>query len=114
MQSWVVTGSHAVMVIDSPVPENPAFRDSIETTFGLPVIMVNSHGHIDHIGCNAQFSEVYMAKEDWALACGGGIAPDPAGYQDSKLPYQLRSETGRYCQFMCRGTQEDVMCFMMP
>lgn len=90
MQSWVVTGSHAVMVIDSPVPENPAFRDRIETTFGLPVIMVNSHGHIDHIGCNAQFSEVYMAKEDWALACGGGIAPDPAGYQEGKLPYQLR------------------------
>lgn len=73
MQTWLVVGSKAVLAIDSPVPEIPSFRVYIEEKFGLPVVMLNTHGHVDHIGCNVQFEKVYMAKEDWALAAGGGI-----------------------------------------
>jgi len=51
MQTWLVVGSQAVLAIDSPVPEIPGFRTYIEEKFGLPVIMLNTHGHVDHIGC---------------------------------------------------------------
>ena len=71
MQTWLVVGSKAVLAIDSPFPENPRFRTYIEERFGLPVNMLNTHGHVDHIGCNGQFEKVYLAKEDYesALRC---------------------------------------------
>ncbi|AST57089.1 beta-lactamase domain protein [Thermoanaerobacterium thermosaccharolyticum] len=34
----------------------------------LPIIVVNSHGHIDHIGGNWQFESVYIHENDISLA----------------------------------------------
>lgn len=34
----------------------------------LPLVVVNSHGHVDHIGGSYQFSEVYLHEADWELA----------------------------------------------
>lgn len=89
MQSWIVKGNQYVMVIDSPVPEIDGFRKFIELKFKLPIIYVNTHGHIDHIGCNGQFEQVYMAKEDWLLAAGGGIAPATEETALKLLSYEL-------------------------
>lgn len=93
MQTWLVVGSQAVLAIDSPVPEIPGFRTYIEEKFGLPVIMLNTHGHVDHIGCNRQFEIVYLAREDWTLAAGGGIkrskeknAVEGLGYEVIDIP----------------------------
>ena len=93
MQTWFVVGSQAVLAIDSPVPEIPGFRTYIEEKFGLPVIMLNTHGHVDHIGCNRQFEIVYLAREDWTLAAGGGIkrskeknAVEGLGYEVIDIP----------------------------
>lgn len=33
----------------------------------LPLIVVNSHGHFDHVGGNWQFDEVYLNRQDWYL-----------------------------------------------
>ena len=89
MQSWLVIGSRAVLAIDSPVPEIPGFRTFIEDKFGLPVIMLNTHGHVDHIGCNGQFEKVYLAKEDWTLAAGGGILRSKEENVKERLGYEV-------------------------
>lgn len=89
MQSWIVKGTRYVMVIDSPVPEIEGFRRFIELQFKLPIIYVNTHGHIDHIGCNNQFEKVYLAKEDWLLAAGGGIVPATEETALESLRYEL-------------------------
>lgn len=33
----------------------------------LPLTVVNSHGHFDHVGGNWQFEEVYLNRKDWPL-----------------------------------------------
>jgi len=33
----------------------------------FPLIVINSHGHFDHMGGNYQFDEVYLSKKDWDL-----------------------------------------------
>lgn len=101
MQTWLVVGSQAVLAIDSPVPEIPGFRAYIEEKFKLPVIMINTHGHVDHIGCNRQFEKVYLAREDWTLAAGGGIqrsedenAWEYLGYEVVDIPDGFRISLG--------------------
>ena len=89
MQTWLVVGSKAVLAIDSPVPEIPGFRTYIEEKFKLPVIMINTHGHVDHIGCNKQFEKVFLAKEDWALAAGGGIQRSEAENPWERFGYEV-------------------------
>lgn len=34
----------------------------------LPIDVVNTHGHFDHIGGNSEFEQVYMSKKDWKTA----------------------------------------------
>lgn len=89
MQTWIVKGNTQLLAIDSPVPELEGFREYIENMFNLPVVMVNSHGHIDHIGCNNQFHEVWQSKEDWTLTLGGGISRSDEKGLCKKLEYQL-------------------------
>jgi len=33
----------------------------------LPLIVLNTHGHLDHAGGDFQFPRVYACKEDWAM-----------------------------------------------
>jgi glyoxylase-like metal-dependent hydrolase (beta-lactamase superfamily II) len=33
----------------------------------LPLTVVNSHGHFDHVGGNWQFECVYLSRIDWPL-----------------------------------------------
>lgn len=101
MQTWLVAGSKAVLAIDSPFPEIPGFRAYIEKMFRLPVLMLNTHGHVDHIGCNGQFEKVYLAKEDWTLAAGGGVqrsedenAWERLGYEVADIPDGFRITLG--------------------
>lgn len=75
MQTWVIVGEEKVMAIDSPIPEIAGFRSYLEQEFEKPVLMVLSHGHIDHIGCIGQFEQVYLSKRDWPLLLGGGVKP---------------------------------------
>lgn len=88
MQTWLVKGSEVVLAIDSPCPEIPGFHSFIEENFKLPVIMLNTHGHIDHIGCNKQFGKVYLAKEDWELASSGGVQIDKEHISIEDIGYE--------------------------
>lgn len=89
MQTWVIKGKDRVMAIDSPVPAIEGFRDFLEKYFQLPVMMANSHGHVDHVGCNEQFDEVWLSKEDWSLIAGGGVVRTDIPEAHKKLNYRL-------------------------
>jgi glyoxylase-like metal-dependent hydrolase (beta-lactamase superfamily II) len=43
-------------------------KQTIEKLTNLPIIVVNSHGHGDHINGNYQFNQIYIHKEDIQLA----------------------------------------------
>lgn len=42
-------------------------RGYVESLTSLPVIVINSHGHFDHMGGNYQFDETYMSPLDRPL-----------------------------------------------
>lgn len=43
-------------------------RGTVESLTDLPLTVVNSHGHYDHVGGNFQFEQVYRSKKDWYMA----------------------------------------------
>lgn len=89
MQTWIIKGKDRIMAIDSPIPAIEGFHDFLEKNFELPIMMVNSHGHVDHIGCNEQFKGVWLSKEDWSLIAGGGIERTDCSETYKKLGYEL-------------------------
>lgn len=90
MQTWVIAGEERIMAIDSPAPAAEGFRTFLENEFQRPVMMINSHGHIDHIGCNEQFDEVRLNERDWPLLLGGGVKPLEGLIDTKVLSYKLR------------------------
>lgn len=42
-------------------------RSAVESVTKLPLLVVNSHGHFDHIGGNPQFDRTYLAGEDFVI-----------------------------------------------
>ncbi|MBQ9852919.1 MAG: MBL fold metallo-hydrolase [Ruminiclostridium sp.] len=42
-------------------------RDFLEENLDTPYLVLNSHGHDDHIGGNHRFPTVYAHREDWHL-----------------------------------------------
>ena len=40
-------------------------RNFVEKNISTPYIVINSHGHPDHIGGNYKFATVYTIKEEW-------------------------------------------------
>lgn len=92
MQTWVIKGKDKVMAIDNGAYEVEGYRKFLEDTFGLPVMMVNSHGHIDHIACNEQFEEVYLNEGDWPLLLQQSfLESDDENPDMSQLSYKVIS-----------------------
>lgn len=64
---YLVTGSRSALVIDT-MNGYENVKQLAETLTGLPLTVVNTHGHPDHIYGDAYFEEVYMHPDDHALA----------------------------------------------
>ena len=61
---YLITGSEKALLIDTGMGlESP--RRYIEQVTDLPVILVNTHGHPDHAGGNADFDPAYMCPADF-------------------------------------------------
>lgn len=66
---YLVKGSQRSLLIDTGwgIGDLPVVvREYVDT----PVIVVNTHGHPDHVGGNYQFDNVYISKEDEFLLKG--------------------------------------------
>ncbi len=60
----LIKGSEMAVLIDTGYGERN-LRAFIEENITTPYIVVNSHGHPDHIGGNHWFDEVYSSKNEW-------------------------------------------------
>ncbi len=64
---YLICGDERAMLVDSVNGEEDLL-EVVRTVTELPVIVVNTHGHGDHI-CGSQFfQEVYLSPEDFGLA----------------------------------------------
>ena len=64
---YLVVGSQKALIIDT-MNGYENVKEIAETLTSLPLIVVNTHGHPDHIFGNIYFEEVFIHPDDMALA----------------------------------------------
>lgn len=62
----LVTGKEHALVFDTGCGIDDLYGEIRKIT-DLPLLVINSHGHYDHIGGNYQFEKVYLHKKDMNL-----------------------------------------------
>ncbi|MBD5505089.1 MAG: MBL fold metallo-hydrolase [Lachnospiraceae bacterium] len=62
----LIKGSELAVLIDTGFGKCD-LRAFVEKNISTPYIVINSHGHPDHIGGNYRFETVYALKEEWDL-----------------------------------------------
>ena len=60
----LIRGSELAVLIDTGYGKRD-LRAFVEKNVSTPYIVMNSHGHPDHIGGNYKFDTVYAAREEW-------------------------------------------------
>jgi glyoxylase-like metal-dependent hydrolase (beta-lactamase superfamily II) len=71
--SFLVAGERRAALIDTGLGIHP-IRPVVEELTGLPVLVVNSHHHLDHVGGNHEFAEIAIhAAGAERLAAGAGL-----------------------------------------
>ncbi|WP_426446524.1 MBL fold metallo-hydrolase [Paenibacillus sp. S-38] len=63
----LVTGTEQALLLDTGYGFGN-LADTVRGLTDLPVILVNSHGHVDHIGGNLPFGRAYLHEADMDLA----------------------------------------------
>lgn len=62
----LIKGSELAVLIDTGFGKRD-LRAFVEENISTPYIVINSHGHPDHIEGNYRFEMVYALKEEWDL-----------------------------------------------
>ena len=62
-QQYLVVGSERAMLIDSGFGLD-SLKKTVDALTELPIVLVNTHGHPDHGGGNAEFGSPYLHPED--------------------------------------------------
>ena len=60
----LIKGSELAVLIDTGYGERD-LRHFVEENVSTPYMVINSHGHPDHIGGNHWFDTIYAIKEEW-------------------------------------------------
>lgn len=72
---YVVIGNDKALVIDT-MNASDDLGAVVRSITNLPVMVVNTHGHVDHICGNIYFEEAYIHPADFALAAEHSSFPD--------------------------------------
>jgi len=64
---YIVIGSKKALVIDT-MNGYQDVKEVVRRYTNLPLMVVNTHGHPDHIWGNVYFDEVYLNPDDWHIA----------------------------------------------
>ncbi len=73
--SYLVVGSTGALLFDSGMGMGP-IRKAVESLTTLPVRVLNSHTHFDHVGGNADFDRVLALDTRFTRASARGMAHD--------------------------------------
>jgi glyoxylase-like metal-dependent hydrolase (beta-lactamase superfamily II) len=59
----LIIGKKKALLIDTSLPK-AGFSNYVKSITNLPIMVANSHGHVDHVGNNNQFEEIYIHPLD--------------------------------------------------
>jgi glyoxylase-like metal-dependent hydrolase (beta-lactamase superfamily II) len=78
---WLVAGDERAVLIDTGCGFFP-LRPLVEQLTSLPVTVLQTHHHIDHVGSSHEFDEVLIHPAGVAGLAAGAAPADLAGYRD--------------------------------
>lgn len=91
---YVITGQKKAMLIDTGYAYGD-LKAAVHTITEKPLYIVNTHGHFDHTGGNAQFDEaVYIHKDDMEL-CRNHTSEATRKESIERAKHSLNYETGK-------------------
>ncbi len=73
--SWLILGKRRALLLDTGLGMRP-IRPVVESLTSLPVMVLNSHTHYDHVGGNAEFESVLATTTPYTKANQQGF-PNP-------------------------------------
>lgn len=89
---FLIVGEEKAMLIDTGYSITGALQYARKVT-SLPIILVNTHGHFDHIGGNGDIGEAYLSEVDWETARQHSdynyLKNMMAHYMEQSLPVRL-------------------------
>ncbi len=85
--SYLVLGDRRALLFDTGLGVG-RIRDVASRLTALPVTVLNSHTHFDHVGGNAEFAEILNVDADYARANASGAA-NRYGAWDALAPERL-------------------------
>ena len=88
---YLVLGSDKALLIDCGMDQEP-LRPLIESLTSLPVEVIFTHGHLDHVGTGNEFDKVYMSKKDHDVYLSNYKAKQ-LNYKDYDLIHDLDYDT---------------------
>lgn len=90
---YLVTGTKAALLIDTGIGIG-SLSSLVSTLTDLPLSVVNTHGHIDHVGSNYQFSKVWIPERDKYIAENMNplVTPDIESYVAGNVPEYDKEE----------------------
>jgi len=65
--SYLILGAERAILLDTGMGVGD-IRAEVEHLTNLPVVVINSHGHYDHVGDNHRFAEVWAFDDDGEVA----------------------------------------------
>jgi glyoxylase-like metal-dependent hydrolase (beta-lactamase superfamily II) len=84
VNSWLVAGTERAVLLDTGLGIVP-IRPVVEALTDVPISVLNTHSHFDHVGGNHEFDEIVI-HELGAAPLEAGVAPDLiADYVDYTL-----------------------------
>lgn len=64
---YLIIGDEKALLIDSAYANTHA-KEYVRSVTELPIVLVNTHGHFDHIGGNSEYEKAYMSEKDMDIA----------------------------------------------
>ena len=76
-RAFLFKGEKQALLVDTTMGPGDLRGEVTKLVGDLPVLLVNTHGDSDHIGCNEQFEHAYMHPSEfayYAVKCKKGDA----------------------------------------
>ena len=88
----LIKGSEMAVLVDTGYGERN-LRAFVEANISTPYMVVNSHGHPDHIGGNHWFDEIFALKKEWDVIWHFE-GNEPKGYELREIQIGQRISLG--------------------
>lgn len=103
---YLVIGTERAALIDTGLGTDN-LRETVESITKLPIIVLHSHGHLDHVGADALFDEIYLNSREYGLIGEGNDFNARLNF----IRTNLKDEPGLYAYIKTHLAKDGEICY---